>query len=211
MHDQQKWTTTHALRLRMMVLSLLAAALGAAAAAAEASASPPNVLIVLTDDQGWGDTGYNCGQPVRAPAGAVRRFASRSLPSSPQRVPVAGQRRLLQAQHHRVPTNAAHRRACDGPTLCAVSPLLLGRWRLQPDSRQRADRAEQQAQLQRLRATMRPHGHRGRRLLAGAWPRQDRIHRRQGRRQGRDGHHAPRKGARKSHCCCAASSSIAVV
>jgi hypothetical protein len=50
-----KWTTTHALRLRMMVPSLLAAALGAAAA--EASASPPNVLIVLTDDQGWGDTG----------------------------------------------------------------------------------------------------------------------------------------------------------
>jgi arylsulfatase A-like enzyme len=39
----------------MMALSLLAAALGAAAA--EASASPPNVLIVLTDDQGWGDTG----------------------------------------------------------------------------------------------------------------------------------------------------------
>ena len=99
-------------------------------------ATPPNVLIVLTDDQGWGDTGYNCGQPVRShavlhpPALSI----SRSSPSSPQRVPVAGQRRLLQAQHHRVPTNATHRRASDGPTLCAVPPLLPGRWRLQSDS-----------------------------------------------------------------------------
>ncbi len=130
------------------------------------------------------------------PACCPPRFANRGLPSSPQQVPVAGQRRLLQAQHHRVPTNAAHRRACDGPTLCVVPPFLLGRWRLQPDSGERADRAEQQAQLHRLRTAMRPHGHRGRRLLTGAWTRQDRIHRRQGRREGRDGHHAPRKGAR---------------
>ena len=31
--------------------------------AAAAMAAPPNVLVVLTDDQGWGDTGYNCAQP----------------------------------------------------------------------------------------------------------------------------------------------------
>jgi arylsulfatase A-like enzyme len=83
-----------------MALSLLAAALGAAAA--EASASPPNVLIVLTDDQGWGDTGYNCGQPVRSAralsaairqprfaqltaAGAGRRAASPTPSATPPR------------------------------------------------------------------------------------------------------------------------------
>eukprot|EP01043_Picozoa_sp_COSAG02_P039924 COSAG02_NODE_3190_length_7200_cov_5.803408_4_plen_174_part_00 len=161
------------LRLRMMALSVLVAALGASAAAVKATATPPpNVLIVLTDDQGWGDTGYNCGQPVRMLC-CTRRCRDVLPAYSLQCGPVAGQRRLLQAQRHCVPTDATHRRACNGSTLCAVPPLLLGRWRLQPDSGERADRAEQQAQLHQLRAAMRPHGHRGRRLLAGTWTSQD--------------------------------------
>ena len=32
----------------------------AAMAAAAAAAAAPNVLIMLTDDQGWGDNQYNC-------------------------------------------------------------------------------------------------------------------------------------------------------
>ena len=40
----------------------------AAAAAAHARAPPaqPNVLIMLTDDQGWGDNEYNCGNSTCA-------------------------------------------------------------------------------------------------------------------------------------------------
>ena len=40
------------------LLPLLSASMVAATAV-----SPPNVMVVLTDDQGWGDTGYNCGTP----------------------------------------------------------------------------------------------------------------------------------------------------
>ena len=50
--------------MRPAALALCAAVVAAAAVDAAPSASsrsrPPNVVVILTDDQGWGDVGYNC-------------------------------------------------------------------------------------------------------------------------------------------------------
>ena len=53
------------------------AALALLAAAPGLAARPPNVMVILTDDQGWGDTGYNCGAP-----GSVA-YSKRNLTSCP--------------------------------------------------------------------------------------------------------------------------------
>jgi arylsulfatase A-like enzyme len=45
--------------------------------AAAVLAVPPNVMVLLTDDQGWGDTGYNCGAP-----GSVA-YSKRNLTACP--------------------------------------------------------------------------------------------------------------------------------
>ena len=47
----------------MNLLTLVLAALPAVASAAKDSPKPPNVILCMTDDQGWGDVGYN-GNPV---------------------------------------------------------------------------------------------------------------------------------------------------
>jgi len=46
--------------------TLLAAAL-AICVVSDGSAAPPNVLVILTDDQGWGDIGYNNPDHVHTP------------------------------------------------------------------------------------------------------------------------------------------------
>ena len=80
----------------MISLTLLAAAAAAAAAAPAAlGTTPPNVLIVLTDDQGWGDTGYNCGQPVLAHSDAHAQPLLSLSTGSRGRMPAAHQQLQL--------------------------------------------------------------------------------------------------------------------
>ena len=100
-------------------LSLLAAA---AAAASALSATPPNVLIVLTDDQGWGDTGYNCGQPVRTLC--LMLPSVRRLSLSREREPPLSTRR--QPQLAQLTAARAGRRAAS-PTHSATLPHARGR------------------------------------------------------------------------------------
>ena len=49
---------------------LLALALIASSSIAVAAASRPNLVLVMADDQGWGQVGYN-GHPAAATAGAT--------------------------------------------------------------------------------------------------------------------------------------------
>ena len=44
----------------LLVLTIFARGAGA-------SNRPPNVIIILTDDQGWGDTGYNGHPELKTP------------------------------------------------------------------------------------------------------------------------------------------------
>ena len=102
-------------------------------------------------------------------------------------------RGLLQAQHHLLPAHASHRQARDGPAFGPLPPLLLRRWRLLAYASFRAHGPDQQAWLHRLCAALRSHVNGSRRLLARPRPREDRVYRGEGRREGRDGDHAPRK------------------
>ena len=70
--------------IRTAAIRTAAGALAAAAlllAAAARAERPPNVLLIVTDDQGWGDFGFQGSKRVRTPhvdalARAGVRFAS---------------------------------------------------------------------------------------------------------------------------------------
>ena len=49
----------------------------ASSSAAEEKAARPNILMIMSDDQGWGDTGYNGNREVRTPN--LDRLAASSL------------------------------------------------------------------------------------------------------------------------------------
>ncbi len=49
--------------LRLVAAGVASAAVGRGVQAAGAAQSKPNLILAMTDDQGWGDTGYN-GHPV---------------------------------------------------------------------------------------------------------------------------------------------------
>jgi len=61
------------------LLVLAGASVGLAPAARQDAAPPPNVILLMSDDQGWADVGYNGNELVRTPnldamAGAGLRF-----------------------------------------------------------------------------------------------------------------------------------------
>lgn len=78
------------------ILEMDPASARAAAPAAKGNASPPNVILCMTDDQGWGDVGYNGNSVVRTPnldamaASGVRfdRFYAAHFVCSPSRASV---------------------------------------------------------------------------------------------------------------------------
>ncbi len=54
-------------RKLLLVLALLGATLGEASAAAAESGGKPNILVILTDDQGWGDLSLHGNTDLRTP------------------------------------------------------------------------------------------------------------------------------------------------
>ena len=52
---------------RPVCLCWLLLVTGPALAAVPDSVSPPNVILVMSDDQGWGDTGYNGHPHLKTP------------------------------------------------------------------------------------------------------------------------------------------------
>jgi len=64
-------TSSESLDRRAFLNATLAGTLGlvsgGSALAATASATRPNIILTMTDDQGWGDVGYNANQVVRTP------------------------------------------------------------------------------------------------------------------------------------------------
>ena len=56
-----------AVRIAALAIVLAAAMSGAAATAAQGSAPRPNILMVVTDDMGWGQPGFNGGTEVGTP------------------------------------------------------------------------------------------------------------------------------------------------
>ena len=50
-----------------LCLNLLAACFVSVAEAESHSTQRPNVVLILTDDQGWGDVGYNGNSQLRTP------------------------------------------------------------------------------------------------------------------------------------------------
>src|SRR6187549_1368457 len=53
--------------IRAVVAVLAGLIVGNSASAAESPGKRPNIVLIMTDDQGWGDTGYNGHPELKTP------------------------------------------------------------------------------------------------------------------------------------------------
>ena len=68
MWSGRKRNQVHSLWLKLCVVGALFVSVSMMSVASAVSNSPPNILMILTDDQGWGDVGAYGAQDLRTPA-----------------------------------------------------------------------------------------------------------------------------------------------
>ena len=68
MWSGRKRNRVHSLWLKLCVVGALFVSVSMMSVASAVSNSPPNILMILTDDQGWGDVGAYGAQDLRTPA-----------------------------------------------------------------------------------------------------------------------------------------------